>query len=237
MLLVVVLLVRVCCAVECSSFTSLVCVLADAVQTAVHELTDVCACVVCADTSADYLATFCDSLMHFTRYTELQERATLRFGDMHGLNDMVCSIAFDRDDEFFATAGVSRRLKVFDFKRCVWESASVGKAHLRESALLLSLVVTSADVCVCFAAVCWHPARRSTFLCWSWTRAASCRACAGTPTSRAALPPQTTTAPYSCGTLQPSRYAILLPPSTTLLSVGVSTLASSYLICNSAAAQ
>lgn len=27
----------------------------------------------------------------------------------------ICSIEFDRDDEFFATAGVSRRIKVFDF--------------------------------------------------------------------------------------------------------------------------
>ena len=27
----------------------------------------------------------------------------------------VCSIEFDRDDELFATAGVSRRIKVFDF--------------------------------------------------------------------------------------------------------------------------
>lgn len=27
----------------------------------------------------------------------------------------VCSIEFDRDDEFFATAGVSRRIKVFEF--------------------------------------------------------------------------------------------------------------------------
>ena len=27
-------------------------------------------------------------------------------------SDMLCSISFDRDDEFFATAGVSRRIKV-----------------------------------------------------------------------------------------------------------------------------
>lgn len=26
--------------------------------------------------------------------------------------DMLCSISFDRDDEYFATAGVSRRIKV-----------------------------------------------------------------------------------------------------------------------------
>lgn len=40
-----------------------------------------------------------------------QVTATLRFGDVLQAADMVCSTAFDRDDEFFATAGVSRRIK------------------------------------------------------------------------------------------------------------------------------
>lgn len=31
-----------------------------------------------------------------------------------------CSIEFDRDDELFATAGVSRRIKVFDFSSVSW---------------------------------------------------------------------------------------------------------------------
>ena len=33
-------------------------------------------------------------------------------GDLMHAADMLCSISFDRDDEFFATAGVSRRIKV-----------------------------------------------------------------------------------------------------------------------------
>lgn len=41
-----------------------------------------------------------------------QVKATLRYGDLMGEGDMVCSAAFDRDDEFFATAGVSKRIKV-----------------------------------------------------------------------------------------------------------------------------
>lgn len=32
------------------------------------------------------------------------------------------SIEFDRDDELFATAGVSRRIKVFDFSSVRWAS-------------------------------------------------------------------------------------------------------------------
>ncbi len=38
--------------------------------------------------------------------------ANLKYGDGLAAPDMVCSTAFDRDDEFFATAGVSRRVKV-----------------------------------------------------------------------------------------------------------------------------
>lgn len=38
-------------------------------------------------------------------------KATLKYGDLMGEGDMVCSAAFDRDDEFFATAGVSKRIK------------------------------------------------------------------------------------------------------------------------------
>ena len=44
----------------------------------------------------------------------VQVRAAMRYGDLLSSADMVCSTAFDRDDEFFATAGVSRRIKVID---------------------------------------------------------------------------------------------------------------------------
>ena len=45
----------------------------------------------------------------------LQVKAELNYSDLLTVTDMVCSTAFDRDDEFFATAGVFRRVKIFDF--------------------------------------------------------------------------------------------------------------------------
>lgn len=45
----------------------------------------------------------------------LQVKAELNYSDLISVPDMVCSTAFDRDDEFFATAGVYRRVKIFDF--------------------------------------------------------------------------------------------------------------------------
>ena len=44
-----------------------------------------------------------------------QVKAELNYSDLLTVTDMVCSVAFDRDDEFFATAGVFRRVKIFDF--------------------------------------------------------------------------------------------------------------------------
>ncbi|CAG9464588.1 unnamed protein product [Pedinophyceae sp. YPF-701] len=57
---------------------------------------------------------FGDGLMHFTRHRGLGVRTAVRHGDLLDLYDMVCSIALDRDEEFFAAAGVSKRIKVFD---------------------------------------------------------------------------------------------------------------------------
>lgn len=41
--------------------------------------------------------------------------AELRHGDLFHSSNIVSSIEFDRDDELFATAGVSRRIKIFSF--------------------------------------------------------------------------------------------------------------------------
>lgn len=43
----------------------------------------------------------------------------LKYGDGLACPEFVCSVDFDRDDEFFATAGVSRRVKVLIYScRC-----------------------------------------------------------------------------------------------------------------------
>ncbi|KAJ8749217.1 hypothetical protein K2173_018691 [Erythroxylum novogranatense] len=57
----------------------------------------------------------------FTQYSRLRVIAELRHGDIFHSANIVSSIEFDRDDELFATAGVSRRIKVFDFSSVVNE--------------------------------------------------------------------------------------------------------------------
>lgn len=67
------------------------------------------------------LADFQSVLSTFTQYSRLRVIAELRHGDIFHSANIVSSIEFDRDDEFFATAGVSRRIKVFDFSSVVNE--------------------------------------------------------------------------------------------------------------------
>ncbi|KAF7831761.1 E3 ubiquitin-protein ligase COP1 [Senna tora] len=67
------------------------------------------------------LSEFQSVLTTFTQYSRLRVIAELRHGDLFHSANIVSSIEFDRDDELFATAGVSRRIKVFDFSAVVNE--------------------------------------------------------------------------------------------------------------------
>ncbi|XP_010270052.1 PREDICTED: E3 ubiquitin-protein ligase COP1 [Nelumbo nucifera] len=71
------------------------------------------------------LEDFQSVLTTFTRYSRLRVIAELRHGDIFHSANIVSSIEFDRDDELFATAGVSRRIKVFEFSSVVNEPTDV----------------------------------------------------------------------------------------------------------------
>ncbi|GFZ03309.1 transducin/WD40 repeat-like superfamily protein [Actinidia rufa] len=71
------------------------------------------------------LEDFQSVLSTFTRYSRLRVIAELRHGDLFHSANIVSSIEFDRDDQLFATAGVSRRIKVFEFASIVNEQADV----------------------------------------------------------------------------------------------------------------
>ncbi|KAL2645016.1 hypothetical protein R1flu_012603 [Riccia fluitans] len=64
--------------------------------------------------SDDWLGCFFDSLCKYARYSRFEVKATLRHGDLLNTANFVCSLSFDRDEEFFATAGVCKRIKVFE---------------------------------------------------------------------------------------------------------------------------
>ncbi|XP_057849274.1 protein SPA1-RELATED 2 isoform X2 [Cryptomeria japonica] len=61
----------------------------------------------------DRLGCFFDTVCKYARYSRFEVRATLRHGDLLNTANVVCSVGFDRDQEFFATAGVSKKIKIF----------------------------------------------------------------------------------------------------------------------------
>lgn len=58
---------------------------------------------------------FAKVLANFTRYRRLEERVSLARSELPQTGQMVCSVAFDRDAELVGTAGVSKRIRVFDY--------------------------------------------------------------------------------------------------------------------------
>lgn len=51
----------------------------------------------------------------FARHSEFKVVATLRYGDISSSSSIVSAIEFDRDDEYFATAGVTKKIKIFEY--------------------------------------------------------------------------------------------------------------------------
>jgi protein suppressor of PHYA-105 1 len=64
-----------------------------------------------------YLQGFGDDLWGYSRYSRLVVRGTVRAAAdlLGGGSAMVCAAACDRDDEYVATAGVSKRIRIFEY--------------------------------------------------------------------------------------------------------------------------
>lgn len=61
-----------------------------------------------------WISPFLDGLCKYLSFTELRVKADLKQGDLLNSSNLVCSVNFDRDGEFFATAGVNKKIKVFE---------------------------------------------------------------------------------------------------------------------------
>ena len=64
------------------------------------------------DDSTDLLDEFSGGLRNFTRFSTFREVSSLSYGDPGSGCNIVSSIEFDRDAEFFAVAGVTKKIKV-----------------------------------------------------------------------------------------------------------------------------
>ncbi|XP_031842608.1 E3 ubiquitin-protein ligase COP1 isoform X1 [Nomia melanderi] len=69
---------------------------------------------------------FRENLVKFSKYNSLRPLATLNYSsDIFNNSTIVSSIEFDKDNEFFAIAGVTKRIKVFDYSAVIRDTVDI----------------------------------------------------------------------------------------------------------------
>lgn len=69
---------------------------------------------------------FRENLIKFSRYNSLRVLATLNYSsDLFNNSTIVSSIEFDKDNEFLAIAGVTKKIKVFDYGAVIKDSVDI----------------------------------------------------------------------------------------------------------------
>lgn len=66
--------------------------------------------------TTDYLGGFFDGLCRYARYSNFKVQGILRIGDYNNSPNVICSLSFDRDEDYLATGGVSKKIKIFGFQ-------------------------------------------------------------------------------------------------------------------------
>ncbi|KAL3848630.1 hypothetical protein ACJIZ3_010512 [Penstemon smallii] len=62
-----------------------------------------------------WINTFVEGISKYLYFSKLKVKADLKQGDLLNSSNLVCALSFDRDGEFFATAGVNKKIKVFEY--------------------------------------------------------------------------------------------------------------------------
>ncbi|KAM7494322.1 hypothetical protein LguiB_028931 [Lonicera macranthoides] len=63
----------------------------------------------------DRLGVFFNGLCKYARYSKFEVCGLMRNGDFNTSANVICSLDFDRDEDFFAAAGVSKKIKIYDY--------------------------------------------------------------------------------------------------------------------------
>ncbi|KAF4386646.1 hypothetical protein F8388_006601 [Cannabis sativa] len=68
---------------------------------------------------------FLEGLCKYLSFSKLKVKADLKQGDLLNSSNLVCSLSFDRDGELFATAGVNKKIKVFECNTIINEDRDI----------------------------------------------------------------------------------------------------------------
>ena len=90
---------------------------------------------------SDAFTHFGGELAQSVRKTNLKVIADVSHGDVHSFGEMICSVGWDRDGEYVATCGISKRLRIFETAAMCDSGAAVQcpVAETRVSSKLSSL--------------------------------------------------------------------------------------------------
>lgn len=86
---------------------------------------------------AGRLSSFAAGLDTCSKYSYFKTLANLYYADsfLNTATSIVSSIEFDKNDEFFAIAGVTRKIKIFDFDRCTLP-IQINSSHVTSSTVI-----------------------------------------------------------------------------------------------------
>jgi hypothetical protein len=68
----------------------------------------------CEKLEKEWMNPFLESLCKYLSFSRLKVRAEVKHGDLLSSSNLVCSLGFDRDRELFATAGVNKKIQIFE---------------------------------------------------------------------------------------------------------------------------
>lgn len=71
--------------------------------------------------TADMLGDIAMDISKFVSHNRMECKATLKQVDLLNNMEMICSMCFDRDDEFFAATGVCKKIKIFEYRSVIAE--------------------------------------------------------------------------------------------------------------------
>nr|XP_029121111.1 protein SUPPRESSOR OF PHYA-105 1 isoform X2 [Elaeis guineensis] len=75
--------------------------------------------------SSDRLGAFFDGLCKYARYSKFEVRGSLKNVDILNSANVICSLSFDQDEDYFAAAGVSKKIKIFEFNALLNDSVDI----------------------------------------------------------------------------------------------------------------
>lgn len=76
-------------------------------------------------TTDDRLGGFFGDLCKYARYSRFKVQGIVRAGDLTNTANVICSLSFDRDEDYLAAGGISKKIKIYEFHTLFDDSVDI----------------------------------------------------------------------------------------------------------------